>query len=102
MCVHANAHSISIVQCVLLSLHTPENLHRVKTLSDWLANMASIPPIIYFSHSLSRLFLLPFLKFSFLLNVCHLCHLSMVLRSPIPSFALHAILSFSCFTLLEN
>lgn len=57
MCVHANAHSISIVQCVLLSLHTPENLHRVKTLSDWLADMASIPPIIYFSHSLSHLFL---------------------------------------------
>lgn len=91
--------------CASVSAHTWKPAQSEN--AQWLAGKHGLYPSYHLFLSFALSFipavqLLPFLKFSFLLNVCHLCHLSMVLRSPIPSFALHAILSFSCFTLLEN
>lgn len=107
-CVCTRMPTLSLLSSVCFCLciaHTWKPAQSENT--QWLAGKHGLYPSYHLFLSFALSFipavqLLPFLKFSFLLNVCHLCHLSMVLRSPIPSFALHAILSFSCFTLLEN
>lgn len=101
---------VCVCVCVLARYLPPtETCMDRKPLCDWLANArgraAPSLPIIYSSHSLPHLFpsfaRLPFFKFSFLLSVCHRCHLSRSLLFLIPSLALHTVFfpSSSCLLL---
>lgn len=76
-------------------LSAPENQHRQKTVSDWPASTSgraalsrpSFIPLVFSLSFIPVLRRLPFLKFSLLLSVCHLCHLFPALHFFIPSFA---------------
>lgn len=102
--------SISILQRVLSNLPaTLENLRGQK--QAVIGRLTQAGEQLHPSHHLFLTFALSFipvvhplsfLKFSFLLSVCHVRHLSMPLRFSIPSFALHTTLSPFCFTLLLN